>query len=639
MKKGIVQNFLVVLGLFMAVGASAQQWGLYTLYAPKNNTKAYLIDTATSPATYKTWTFASTKKNGYSTYLVAGDTLVRTYSYQSNVLNGGGMTGGIQKVAWNGTVTWDFVHSTSSYCIHHDICPMPNGNVLLISYEVKTNAEVSALGCTTNLTSGMWSEKIIEVKQTGPTTGTIVWEWHLTDHVCQNVDAGKPGYVTSIVQNPQLININYHMQKDWWHMNGIDYNEELDQIVISSHNMNECYVIDHSTTAAEAAGHTGGTSGKGGDFLYRWGNPQAYGATGTTNFNVVHDAHFVPTDNPNYPGYFCAYNNQGGAGGKTAIDVWLPPRNGNSYDLTVGQAYLPSAYTYRYTATWTASNEGNSQQLPNGNMLVNNAFGSIYEINPAGTVLWTKSAAQSSHAYRFEKCFIRGHVANATASETSICEGDEISLSVTATSVTETSPVYSYNWSNGGTSATVTDSPTADVLYFVTVTNTSIGCTATDSVSVTVLPAPAQPEISAAGTSLTSTAGNSYQWYLDGNPVTGATNQTWDAQEDGSYQVMITGANGCTSMSEEFLYIGSGFGEVLNEMKIYPNPASGIVHIEVPGGNEGVELKIFSTCGQVMQTEINGNETDLSVLPNGVYFMTVVKDGQVIAREKICIIK
>ncbi|MGC8644373.1 MAG: hypothetical protein ACP5XB_31305, partial [Isosphaeraceae bacterium] len=53
---------------------------------------------------------------------------------------------------------------------------------------------------------------------------------------------------------------------------------ELDQILLSVHSFSEIWIIDHGTTTAEAATHKGGRSGKGGDLLYRWGNPQAYRA-------------------------------------------------------------------------------------------------------------------------------------------------------------------------------------------------------------------------------------------------------------------------------------------------------------------------------------------------------------------------
>jgi signal transduction histidine kinase len=69
------------------------------------------------------------------------------------------------------------------------------------------------------------------------------------------VNPAKDNYQTSIVDHPELLNINYNTQKDWIHMNGVNYNPMLDQITFSSHNLSEIYVIDHSTTTAEAASH------------------------------------------------------------------------------------------------------------------------------------------------------------------------------------------------------------------------------------------------------------------------------------------------------------------------------------------------------------------------------------------------
>ena len=70
---------------------------------------------------------------------------------------------------------------------------------------------------------------------------------------------------------------------------------ERDEVIVTSHNLHEVFVIDHSTTTEEARGSTGGRHGKGGDFLYRWGNPQNYdrGTSADRVFYVVHGANWI----------------------------------------------------------------------------------------------------------------------------------------------------------------------------------------------------------------------------------------------------------------------------------------------------------------------------------------------------------
>lgn len=402
------ETTLLLIALLLATFGtlSAQQWGDYTLYSTQNGSNAYLIDT--SGVTYHTWTFAANKKTGYSSYLLPGGTIVRSVANQGNALNGGGMTGAVQKADYNGTILWDFVYSSATYCLHHDICPLPNGNVLMISYEVKTAAEATQAGCSQNMV--IWSEKIIEVQPTGATTGTIVWEWHAWDHLVQNANAAKDNYYATIVDHPELLNINYQTTKDWMHMNGLDYNANLDQISFSSHALNELYVIDHSTTSAQAATHAGGNSGKGGDLLYRWGNPAAYSATGTNIFHTVHDAHFVPEDCP-HAGDLVGYNNNGISNNQSCVDRVKPPRNGYNYTITAGSAYLPSTYTQRHVCNGHNNNMGNSQNLPNGNILVCVAqSGLIYEADSNGNTIWSKTIAGTvPQAFRYSACYVSGN--------------------------------------------------------------------------------------------------------------------------------------------------------------------------------------------------------------------------------------
>jgi hypothetical protein len=475
---------ILFLLLVIYIDSFAQSYNGYTLYFPQGGTKAYLTDMTGN--TYHTWTFNSNASTTYASYLLSGGILLRTVNHQGNSFIGGPISGEVQRVDWNGTVVWDYVYSTTNYCSHHDIHPMPNGNVLLIAYERKTASEVIQAGCSQSIE--MWPDKIVEIQPSGTNGGTVVWEWHAWDHLVQHHDATKNNYGV-VASHPELLNINYNTSKDWIHMNGIDYNTDLDQIVFSSHALNEIYVIDHSTTSAQAASHAGGNSGKGGDFIYRWGNPAAYETAGITDFNVVHDAHWISSENPCFPNALCGYNNKGGVGGKTCVDILYPPYDGYNYSLTSGNSYAPSTYGWRYTYNGNVQQDnGNSQQLPNGNTLICMGMGGlIYEINSNQTLLWSKSVGGTiAQAFRYPPCFVNGsYSATVSASETTICSGNSTQLN--AASIGDT--VYTYSWTSDppGFLSDLKNpvvNPLTTTDYTVTITNGP--CSASASVTVTV---------------------------------------------------------------------------------------------------------------------------------------------------------
>jgi hypothetical protein len=385
-------NKTSLLVLIMAVqifSASAQLYDGYVLYSRNNSTSTYLIDV--NETVVHSWTSGN---GGYSSYLLEDGTLLRTALYQNGSMNGGGSQGRVQKINWDNSIAWQFNYSSSTYQAHHDIEPMPNGNVLIVAWEYKTAAQALQAGRSSGVV--MWPDHIVEVQPTGTNSGQIVWEWHAWDHLIQDYDPTKDNYGV-VANHPELLDVNLGSMSggpggggDWMHINGISYNAEYDEIVISSHTLDEFYVIDHSTTTQEAAGHTGGNSGKGGDFLYRWGKPANYDAPGSSYFDVVHCSAWVPSGCPG-AGNILAFNNNEGSHQSVVAEI-NPPRDAEgNYTLTPGSAWAPATpfWTYSGGTSFYSNHLGSCQRLPNGNTLIaESTSGYLFEVNASGTVLW-----------------------------------------------------------------------------------------------------------------------------------------------------------------------------------------------------------------------------------------------------------
>ena len=363
----------------------------FVLFAPTRSNTTYLIDRCGKEV--KSWT--STYNPGLSCYLLSDGTLLRTGVVQSQSFNAGGHGGVIEKIDWNGNVIWTYFISDATNWQHHDVKALPNGNILVIAWESKTNTQAIAKGRNPLLVpTTLWSEQILEIQPTGATGGNIVWEWHLWDHLIQDFDNTKPDF-GAVNTNPQLLNINYNAtadNSDWIHLNSIDYNVALDQILVSSRVLNEIWVIDHSTSSVEAASHSGGNSGKGGDFLFRWGNPLAYNTGTSTQFFGQHNAQWIQTGLP-YENQIMVFNNGNGrtGGNYSTIEIINPPVDGFNY--TSSLPYLPATTSWIYNDgnpnNFYAQLTSGCQQLSNGNVLFcNGPKGTFKEISASGSILW-----------------------------------------------------------------------------------------------------------------------------------------------------------------------------------------------------------------------------------------------------------
>ncbi|MEC9209561.1 MAG: aryl-sulfate sulfotransferase [Bacteroidota bacterium] len=412
-----MKTTLFVLTLFASsIFVNGQSFNGFALYNSQGSNTTYLIDENQNIA--HTWNM-STECN-YTVALKENGNLVRGTKGNTSVFSSGNIAAGggmVQEIAPDGTIVWEYIYANNDHVSHHDLT-LIGDNVLLTAYEKKTTTELNAAGFD-NASSEKWPTHFVELEPDGNGGANIVWEWHIWDHMCQNIDPNGPNYISNISDNPELIDINMIQGGggpgggggDWFHVNGVDYNEDLDQIVFSSRFASEIYIIDHSTTTAQAASHSGGNSGMGGDILYRWGNPSNYGMSGAQVIdNAVHDARWITDDGRPNGGYLQIFNNSGVSNNVSAIDGIDTPWDAvtNTYLRVPGQAFAPSSYTTRYECAYSSSGQSASDRMSNGNIYVNASGGQggagvMYEVDAVTEqIIWGPYNADSQKGFRYE---------------------------------------------------------------------------------------------------------------------------------------------------------------------------------------------------------------------------------------------
>ena len=234
-----------------------------------------------------------------------------------------------KELDWNGNTIWQYTESRTGYWPHHDFEMIYNPKLkdttfIYIANKDLTTQQCLDAGCdpaNTKNYSTAQMDVIVEVDR----KGVIIWQWSFFDHTVQDMFPTKPNY--GVVKNtPGRININMTgnpLKKDWLHCNSLDYNQDLDLIVINSV-QGEFYVIDHGNTFVPGLPDSSialAASSKG-DFLYRFGDPARYkqgnppsiltnwnkSTTGHKQIGGAHDIQWIKAGLPG-AGHFLVFNN------------------------------------------------------------------------------------------------------------------------------------------------------------------------------------------------------------------------------------------------------------------------------------------------------------------------------------------
>lgn len=311
----------------------------------------------------------------------------------------GGASTKLIEIGPNSNIVWEFTYNN----IHHDFLKLASGNTLFLTSDIISPQAAIAIGARPEaIHRNEWRiDSLKEVRPTGPNTGEIVWEWSMLDHLIQDHDPDKPNY-GPIAGHPQFVDLNYYLNlnapnhnpgdfKHLIYLNSIDYNPALGYIMLSVRNYSELWIIDHNITEK---GERGGS-----DLLYRWGNPQTYGAGDYQDQQLFwqHNAQWIRPGLPG-AGNVLIFNNglefNGLKRNYSSVDeIALPTLRDNTYPLEQTAHFVPAQIQWTYTAPnpndFYASILSGAQRLPNGNtQITDGTNGTIFQVTPNGTIVW-----------------------------------------------------------------------------------------------------------------------------------------------------------------------------------------------------------------------------------------------------------
>jgi subtilisin family serine protease len=223
-----------------------------------------------------------------------------------------------------------------------------------------------------------------------------------------------------------------------------------------------------------------------------------------------------------------------------------------------------------------------------------------------------------------------------------VCQGQNTVTYTVPTIANATSYIWTLPSGASGTSTTnsiTVNYGTSAISGNITVKGTNTcGNGATSTLVITVNSTPTTPIISLTGNDLQSNSPTGNQWYDQNGLISGATNQNYTVTVNGNYYVIVT-LLGCSSDASNTINVILTSTDVVENgrtIKIYPNPVSNELIIEIEGNNVLQKYEILNAIGQVI---LKGEIIDRAIVQTnhftaGVYFVKL-ENGKTFEFKKI----
>jgi len=241
---------------------------------------------------------------------------------------GGGQTGIVMEVAWDGTVLWEY----RDPCLHHDHCRMENGNTMVLLWEKVPKGMVKKIQGgqpgTEDEDGSIWGDFFREVTPAGESA----WEWHAHEHLDPEDQRICP----------------LCTRKEWTHANTVEVLP--DGNILTSFRLTDTIgIIDKKT----------------GEWRWKWGRGELghqHDPTLLENGNILvfDNGHHIPQK-------------------PRSRVIEVNPRNNE---------IVWEYYDQRYLGFYSVSISG-CQRLPNGNTLIcEGNRGRLFEVTPECEIVW-----------------------------------------------------------------------------------------------------------------------------------------------------------------------------------------------------------------------------------------------------------